>query len=99
MAQAAKEAGQPEPEYRPLARPIEVGGVGTGTQVATHAVTHRIALPDGKIAAYEAPELPSDDMPALLGQKSLSRSRSVLDCFNNKLYQIGPGGYKMQLSP
>ena len=38
-------------------------------------------------------------MPALLGQKALRRQRVLLDCYNGKFFCIGPGGYKLQLSP
>ena len=41
----------------------------------------------------------SSSVPALLGRKSLRTQRSILDCYNNLMYTIGPGGYKLQLSP
>ena len=38
-------------------------------------------------------------MPGLLGRKRLHRWRALVDCFANKLYTVGPGGYKISLSP
>ena len=43
--------------------------------------------------------LPNSSVPALLGRKALRDQRTLLDCFNNRLYRIGPGGYSLQLSP
>ena len=96
---ASESSGRPVATYRQLGRPLEVGGVGTGSQHATHAASHTIALASGKEAKYEAPLLPKSRTPALLGQRSLKKMRVLLDCFNNKFYRIGPGGYKLQLAP
>jgi len=76
-----------------------MGGIGTGTQTAYQTGLHSIGLSDGTEAIFESPVLPNSGTPALLGQKSLKKMQAVLDCYNNKLYRIGPGGYKMQLSP
>ena len=96
---AAQEAGRPLATYTELPRPLTVGGVGTGTQSATHAVRVQLGMPGGKEGTYEAPELPNSSTPALLGQKSLKRFRSLIDCYNKQLFHIGPGGYHLQLSP
>ena len=92
-------AGRPTSTYKPLHNPLEVGGVGTGSQTATHAVTHNIVLANGKEATYTAPQLPKSGTRALLGQKSSKRMRAIIDCYNGKMYTMGPGGYKLQLSP
>ena len=99
MDYEAKTAGRPESYYNPLQRPLEDGGVGTGSQTATHSVTHNIVLANGKEATYTAPQLPKSGTPALLGQKSLKIMRAVIDCYNGRMYTMGPGGYKLQLSP
>jgi len=99
MQQAATDAGRPNATYTPLAQKLEVGGVGTGTQTATHAVKVAIGLPGGIEGTFEAPEIPNSTIPALLGQKALMKARVVLDCYNKKMYRVGPGGYKMSLSP
>ena len=67
--------------------------------VGNQSGMHCIGLPDGTDTTYESPILPNSGTPALLGQKSLKKMQGLLDCFNNKLYRIGPGGYKIQLSP
>jgi hypothetical protein len=99
MADAARRAGVPEPVHRPLDRVLEVGGVGSGSQRATHSHQFQIVLPGGEAATYEAPVLPNSNVPALLGRQSLRDQRTLVDCFNNRLYRIGPGGYSLQLSP
>ena len=95
----ARKAGRPNAVYTPLPRQLEVGGVGTGTQIATRSVKVHLGLQGGKEGTYEAPELPNSSTPALLGQRSLRKARTLLDCFNNKMYCIGSGGYRLHLSP
>ena len=97
--QESARAGRTTSSYDTLQRPMEVGGVGTGSQTATHAVTHNIVLANGKEVKYTAPQLPKSGTPALLGQKSLKRMRAIIDCYNGTMYTIGPGGYTLQLSP
>ena len=38
-------------------------------------------------------------MPAVLGLKSLTNMRALLDVANGRLYRVGPGGYELKLSP
>ena len=73
--------------------------MGSGSQQATHSHCYQLALEGGQAATYEAPVLPNSSVPALLGRKSLRDQRTLLDCFNNRMYRIGPGGYSLQLSP
>ncbi|CAK0800860.1 unnamed protein product [Prorocentrum cordatum] len=99
MAARQQQAGRPPPVRTPLDRVLEVGGVGSGSQQATHAHRYQLALQGGQAATYEAPVLPNSSVPALLGRASLRDQRILLDCFNNRMYRIGPGGYSLQLSP
>ena len=99
MQAAAAAANRPPTQFQDMHRPLEVGGIGSGTQKAFQTGRHPIGLSNGDEAVYEAPILPNSGTPALLGQKSLKKMRGLLDCFNKKLYRIGPGGYRMQLSP
>ena len=98
QAAACREHGGTPPSYSQLNTPLEVGGVGTGTQSAHREVKHHVSFDNGTEAFYVAPELPNSSTPALLGQRSLKRNRTVLDCYNNRMYQVGPGGYKIALS-
>ena len=99
MQTAAIAANRPPVKYKDLARPLEVGGIGSGTQSAHQSGIHAIGLPDGTDAMYESPILPNSGTPALLGQRSLKRMRCLLDCYNNKLFLVGPGDYMIKLSP
>ncbi|CAK0852886.1 unnamed protein product, partial [Prorocentrum cordatum] len=99
MAARQQQAGRPPPVRTPLDRVLEVGGVGSGSQQATRAHRYQLALQGGQAATYEAPVLPNSSVPELLGRASLRDQRILLDCFNNRMYRIGPGGYSLQLSP
>ena len=99
MAESQRKAGLPPPSQALLDQALDVGGVGSGSQRATHAHRYQLALQGGEHATYEAPVLPNSSVPALLGRKTLRDQRVLLDCFNNRMYRIGPGGYSLQLSP
>ena len=70
MQAAAVEAHRPAVEYDDMARPLEVGGVGSGTQKTLQFGMHSIVLSSGNEAAYESPALPNLGTPTLLGQKA-----------------------------
>ena len=69
--------------------PFEVGGVGKGTQRCTQEITVPAALrnADGCMtkASFSAPMIPSSPCPALLGLKSLTEHRAVLDLSEQRL--------------
>ena len=98
QAAQARAFGMQE-EYAKLQEPLEVGGIGTGSQSATSEVRLPIALTNGKLSSYAAPMLPNSSTPALLGQRTLKETRSLIDCYNKKLIHVGVGGYKIELSP
>lgn len=91
-AGAGSKSWEPRATYSEMTSSLEVDGVGTGTQTATLRVRHPIAT-NGAEGTFEAPALLNSTTPALLGQKSLRRSRAPLGCYNNKVYRVGPGGY------
>ena len=97
LADAARRAGRPPPTYASMI-PLAVGGIGSGTQTATHKVTLPINLGNTD-ATFTAPELPNCSIPGLLGRRALREHRVLLDCYNNKFIMVGPGGYDLQLSP
>ena len=102
VAQQAKHCaahGKGPPTYRTLPKPLEVGGVGHGVQVARTEVTIPVGFEDGEESLYTAPVMEDSTLPALLGQRSLMNQRAIIDCYNKNIYFIGPGGYRLNLSP
>ena len=77
---------------------IRVEGVGKDSQSACVATQVPVALPDGREGFYEAP-IVEGPLPALWGLRSMREQRVVIDVYNRKLYMMGPGGYKIQVSP
>ena len=82
-----------------MPEPLEVGGIVVGSQRATVEVRLPIALANCKLSSYSAPMLPNSSTPALLGQRSLKDTRSIIDTYNKKLIHVGKGGYNIELSP
>ena len=94
-----RRAGAPSPYYAERDKPMVCSGIGHGTQEANWDVTHPIALGAGRLDEYTAPELPNAKTPALLGQRSMKKLRTLIDTFTGKMYLVGPGGYEIRLSP
>jgi hypothetical protein len=103
MADLMVGAGGPPPVYEPHF--LEVGGVGKGSMQCNQKVTHHIVCPTsgGKPVAgtFSAPELESDRVPALLGLKSLTKMRAIMDMdpAHPRLIVPGPGGVQLQCAP
>ena len=93
----ATRAGRANPTTRKI-REIRVEGVGKDSQSACVATQVPVALPDGREGFYEAP-IVEGPLPALWGLRSMREQRVVIDVYNRKLYMMGPGGYKIQVSP
>ena len=93
-ARASKEAGHPPSQQR-MAQPIQVQGVGHGSQECTWQTCIPVAmrLSDGRVAMnrFTSPTVPSSNLPALLGLRSLIEHGAVIDCRNRLLYLCGPG--------
>ena len=79
-------------------KPITVEGVGKEADRSVESASVNIALPDGAAGSYEAPIL-EGPLPALWGLRSMRRHRTLFDVVNKKVYFLGPGGYKISLSP
>ena len=98
-----QQAGGPPPSYEPAF--LELGGVGLGSQTCHQRVTHTICcLTIGGpplAGSLLAPELESDQAPALLGLKSLSgmRAKMDMDPVHLRLIVPDPGGIKVVTSP
>ena len=43
--------------------------------------------------------MPNSDIPGIIGQRSLRENRALLDCFNLRMYTIGPGEAVIELPP
>ena len=57
--------------------------------------TDREGAQDG---IYSSPVLPNSRCPGLLGRRAMRDNRMLIDTYRNKVYMVGPGGYKLQLS-
>ena len=94
----AKRQNQIEQTRR--SRPLNVSGVGTGSQACTHNVQLPVAVQLDNGAGflegtYTAPIVPNSSLPALLGLEACHRERAIIDCLNNKLYLAGDGDFDL----
>ena len=98
---ASVAAGRPPPKERKHV--MQVGGVGQGTTGTEKAWCHNIALPtvngDAQEATYDAPVVPSETIPGLLGLKTQRRLKAIIDTDANRMIVPGPGGVKIHCSP
>jgi hypothetical protein len=91
-------AGMPATSWEPM-REITIEGLGHTPDVARFRTTTSIAIPPGGIGGtYEAATVNNSMVPALLGLRSLTEKRAVLDMVNDRLILAGPGGFEMRLS-
>ena len=106
MARKAIEAGLKVSETR-MPKPLNVAGVGTGSNQADWEIQVPIAVGDceGNIVmhAYKAPTVRGDGkhLPVLLGLQSMSKQNCVLEMApgNEFLTMPGPGGYTVNWFP
>ena len=66
---------------------------------ATSNVTHHIGIEWHHDSTFTAPEIPDSKLPALLGGLSLRNHNALIDKRNDCMYTVGPGGYRIELSP
>lgn len=78
---------------------LSVEGVGSGESRIDSEATLPIKISGNPISTFKTNVVGDSELPGLLGLKSLCRMQSVIDVYNRKLYLIGPGGYKIVLSP
>ena len=69
--------------------------VGKEAQTCFERAIVPVNLANGEVGTYSAPVVPDSPIPALHGQKSLRANRSLIDTVHNKLYQLGPGEFKI----
>jgi len=99
MAIECERAGVNGPQYAPRVVPLVCSGIGSGSQQTEWDVTHTISVGDGRLGVFETPELPDSKVPGIWGQKSMKKKRCLIDTFTGRIYEVGPGGYELKLSP
>ena len=94
-------AGMPKQQRRD--RPLNVSGVGNGSQTCTHDCTLPISLVDldGEPlrGTFTTPTVNDSSLPALLGLNTLIDRRAILDMTTMRLHFTGPGETTLNLSP
>eukprot|EP00438_Fugacium_kawagutii_P024626 Skav212826 [mRNA] locus=scaffold2466:561:3704:- [translate_table: standard] len=83
---------------------LVVSGVGKESQTAQYARSVSFGVPlNGEDTAfpseYTAPVIPNSRLPPLLGLKSLTSKRAILDVYGKLLILPGQGGVEMRCSP
>ena len=99
QGQIARSYGR-DVEYRPLARTLEVNGVGQGSQEATHEAVVPIQIADNS-AVFTTPVLSGRGaaVPGLWGLRSQRAMRALIDTGGSAVILPGPGGFSVALSP
>jgi hypothetical protein len=97
-SELAKQAGQ-GCSWQKLKKTLSVEGVGQQANHATEAVTMPICLEDGMLGTFQSAVVEGSELPALFGLNSLAQQRAIIDTYHRQLIFVGPGGYKIQLSP
>ena len=100
VAMLAKKNGH-SPSYNARPRPLEVCGVGNGSQSCHYDCTLPIAIQpenasDTNIGDLRVPAVSNSDLPGLLGLTALKKNRAVLDFTTLKLYFCGPNDYELE---
>ena len=85
--------------WQKLKKTLSIEGVGKSANEATESATTAICLEDGTVGTFQSAVVEESELPALLGLNSLTRLKAIIDCPNKRLMLVGPGGYKIQLSP
>lgn len=98
LVQRALEFGQGG-QIRSHPAPYSISRVGKGDQAVTEMVQAPIALSDGSLGEYRASVIPESELPGLLGLVPMINQRVLLDLYNGRYISVGPGGYKLELSP
>ena len=103
VADAAEKAGR-KATYEKRGTPLNVSGVGHGSQRCVYDCTLPVALRqcNGNVENKEGtiliPSVQHSDLPGLLGLTTLRSQRAVLDFTTLKLHFLGPGDSKVDQS-
>ena len=91
------------PGQAPMQPPLEIQGVGNGTQRCETKAILPITLPrsNGSFSLdhYGAPVIPESAVPGLLGLKSMKNRRTIIDTVNNRMYFCGEGPVEIRPPP
>ena len=98
VEETAKKAGQ-GCVWHKLKRMLSVEGVGQKANEASNGVTVPICLEDGSTGNFKSAVIPNSELPALLGLSSISKLKGLVDTHHKQIIFVGPGGYRLQLSP
>ena len=98
FAKIALENGQGS-EFKPLQHRTSIEGVGGTPSHCSQTGTVPIRLADGKVSSYRATVIEDSDVPALLGLATMTQERVLLDLIHDRYIKVGPGGFKLELSP
>ena len=85
--------------WHKLKRMLSVEGVGQKANEAVDGVVVPICLEDGAVGTFTSAVIPDSELPALLGLCSISKLKGLIDTHHKQIIFIGPGGYKLSLSP
>ena len=99
VAQAAARSGK-DPEYEKRNKPLNVSGVGHGSQSAPYDCTLPISLKqlDSETVStgtVTAPAVANSDLPGLLGLTALRKNKAIIDFSTLTMYFTGPGNYDL----
>lgn len=84
---------------QPLSTIIKVDGVGKRTNECKNHGEIPVCLADKSLGTFQGPIIENSAVPALWGLQSLSRQRVLIDCYNKRVYLVGPEGYNLSCSP
>ena len=100
VARAAKRAGR-TPTYEKRSTPLNVSGVGHGSQKCIYDCTLPVSLnrsregAEGREGSIVIPSVQHSDLPGLLGLNTLRYNRAVLDFTTLEMHFLGPGDSKV----
>ena len=102
VAEAAVQNGY-RPEYKKRDRPLNVRGVGNGSQVCTNDCFLPVGLitKDGKKAvhaSFATPCVQNSTLPGLMGRQALRSNKAVIDFNKMEMYFMGEADYELERS-
>ena len=85
----------PKQTQRP--RPLQVGGVGHGSQACDHDISLPVAFTQSNgtrtEGTFTVPIVQNSDLPGLIGLRSMQERKTILDMHTLKIHFLGPGDY------